>query len=241
MKLVMILLLALNYNVFASEIRKTDFSAPPSHELWDSLLKEYVSANGKVNYESLKKNRGSLQKYLDLLATHHPGQGWSKDEQMAYWINAYNAFTIELILRNWPVKSIKDINNPWKQKFIKLGDRIYDLDYLEHKILRAEFNDPRIHFAIVCASYSCPPLRNEAYRADKLDVQLTDQARRFINDPRYNKISTDAIQISQLFHWYRKDFIQKNDLITYINNYSDVKVSATARISYLEYIWKLND
>lgn len=213
--------------------------APVSHAIWDGLLKKHVSAKGNVNYEGIKADRAKLKEYFGLLSKNHPADSWSKQEKMACWINVYNAYTIELILQNWPVKSIKDISNPWKQKIIKLGGKTYDLDHVEHQILR-KMGDSRIHFAIVCASYSCPQLRNEAFTADKLNAQLIDQAKKFINDPNRNKISASALQLSKIFDWFKGDFTKKTGLISYINKYSKVKAGPKAKITYLKYDWALN-
>ena len=157
---------------------------------------------------------------------------------MAYWINAYNAFTIKLILNNWPVNNIKNIGNesPWDIEFIKIEDQTYNLNAIEHKILRKKFNDPRIHFAVNCASVSCPKLLNEAYNANKLDQQLTSRAKDFINKTSKNIIKENKIIISNIFKWYKEDFIQKGTLIDYINQYSNIQINKNAKIEYKTYL-----
>ena len=168
---------------------------------------------------------------------------------MAFWINVYNAFTVKLIVLNLPVKSIKDlggsiykVNTPWDIKFIKIGSKTYDLNNIEHKILRKKFKDPRIHFALNCASVSCPKLRNEAYVSSKLNKQLDEQTKYFINNSGKNIIKGDEAQLSKLFSWYRMDFKDGDGtVIDFINRYSNKKIDVRAKISYLEYDWNLND
>ena len=221
-----------------------------SHQPYQTLLQKYVSPEGKVNYRGLLKDSTSLNKYLNTLSNNPPASNWSREEQLAYWINAYNAFTLQLILRHYPVKSIKDIgdkikipfvNTPWDAKFIRIGKNFVDLNYIEHSILRKKFSEPRIHFAIVCASVSCPKLLNEAYTPEKLNQQLDNQARAFINDPSRNKIKPDAIQVSKIFSWFKGDFTKKGSLISFLNNYSKVKINQNASFSTLDYNWNLNE
>jgi len=223
--------------------------APISHSMYDALLKKYVFDTGKVNYKGFIKDKAQLEQYLQLLSNNPPQQNWSKDEQLAYWINAYNAFTIQLITQHYPLKSIKDIsstktpsvNTPWDIKFIHIGKEIYDLNNIEHDILREKFNEPRIHFAIVCASVSCPKLLNEAFTGTKINQQLDAQARSFINDPIRNKISANRIQTSEIFDWFKSDFTKNNSLINFLNKYSKVKINANASVSTLDYNWNLNE
>lgn len=223
---------------------------PPSHQLWDELLKKWVNAEGMVNYEGFIQDRQKLQQYLDKLSNTPPDpKSWSKAEQLAYWINAYNAFTVKLIADNYPVKSIEDlhptlnnqmVNTVWHKKFFKIGGQKSSLDEIEHTILRKQFNEPRIHFAIVCASYSCPPLRREAYTAKALDRQLEEQAITFINDPKRNKLSADKAALSKIFSWFEDDFTKNESLIAYLNRYARTKLKLDAKISYLDYDWNLN-
>lgn len=223
---------------------------PVSHELFDQLLHKYVSADGFVDYKGFQSERSTLKKYLDLLQSTAPGKSWSKNEEIAYWINVYNAFTIELVLQHYPVESIKDIgssiqipfvNTPWDIKFIEIGGETYDLNNVEHGILRKKWKEPRVHFAINCASYSCPVLREEAYTADKLEEQLDDQARRFINDDFRNDISKKEAKLSKIFDWFGGDFKAVLPLKDFINQYADVKITADTDITYKEYDWRLNE
>lgn len=220
----------------------------PSHQQWDRLLKKHVNASGMVNYKGFKQDRGELSSYLQLLSDNAPQNNWSKQDQMAYWINAYNAFTIDLILQKYPVKSIKDIagkiykvNTPWDIKFITLGGRKYDLNNIEHGILRKNFNDPRIHFALVCASISCPRLRREAYTGALLNAQLEDDGRNFINDRSKNRISANRADLSKYFSWYKGDFAKNGSLVDFINKYSQTKISSATKINSIDYNWGLNE
>ncbi|MBW6478324.1 MAG: DUF547 domain-containing protein [Bacteroidales bacterium] len=163
---------------------------------------------------------------------------------MAYWINAYNAFTIKLITENYPVKSIKDINkdsSPWDLRFIVINDRTYSLGEIENQILKKEFNDPRFHFAINCASISCPKLLNEAYQPATLNRQLDYAARDFINDETRNRISPGSAQLSSVFEWYNGDFTREGTLIDFINRFSETKIGSNAKVKYLPYNWNLNE
>ncbi|WP_276374732.1 DUF547 domain-containing protein [Chryseolinea sp. H1M3-3] len=223
----------------------------PTHEGFSKLLKKNVSANGKVNYQGFKKDSAEFNNYLELLTKNPPQKSWSRNEQMAYWINAYNAFTIKLITKYYPLKSIKEIgssiqipfvNTPWDIKFISIGKDKLDLNNIEHGILRKKFADPRIHMTLVCASKSCPALLNEAYEATKLEDQLSERSKAFLTDPSRNKISSDQPQLSMIFKWYAMDFNDDGKtVIDFVNRYSPVKVKATATVQYLDYDWNLND
>ncbi len=215
---------------------KPDFD----HSAWDKLLKKYVSVNGKVNYKGFKSEWERLRAYIDELGQNVPGHKDDKSLVLAYWINAYNALTVDLILRHYPLNSIKDIDQPWKQKNWQLGEKWYDLDEIEHKILR-KMDEPRIHFAIVCASFSCPNLLNEAYKAEILEKQLTRATRSFLADPTKNKIAPESIEISKIFQWFSQDFKQNGSLIDFLNRYSQVKIATNAKKRYKDYDWSLNE
>jgi hypothetical protein len=224
----------------------------PTHELFDDLLKKHVSLAGKVNYKGFIKDSVALNRYLSILSKTPPNtKTWTEQEQVAYWINAYNAFTIKLIMTYYPIKSIKDIgssiqipfvNTPWDIKFITIGNEKLDLNSIEHKKLRKEFDDPRIHMALVCASKSCPILLNEAYDPKQLDQQLTRQTKAFLADSFRNKITPDKPELSSIFNWYGMDFSKNGGSVTsFINTYSSVKIKPKAKISYLDYDWGLNE
>ncbi len=223
--------------------------SPVSHDGWTKLLQEHVNDEGFVDYQGFIQDSALLNQYLNLLSTAHPQKAWPDAEQMAYWINAYNAFTVKLILDHYPVESIKDIksgiafvNSVWDIKFIDIQGQQYDLNNIEHGILRPHFNDARIHGAINCASYSCPRLRDEAYVPERLDEQLDDAMRQFINDPRRNKISRDQAQISEIFKWFSGDFKEDAGSVReFINRYAEEPIGANVEIGYVEYDWRLND
>ncbi|MBN3519963.1 DUF547 domain-containing protein [Algoriphagus lutimaris] len=222
----------------------------PDHQAWDELLKKHVDAKGMVDYEGFVSDQSKLNFYLQTLSDHPPNkETWSKEEQLVYWINAYNGFTVKLIVDNYPTKSIKDlgpvlkipmISDVWHYKFFEIGGEEFNLDEIEHGILRKEFDEPRIHFAVNCASISCPPLLNEAFMVSKLEEQLNKQAIAFINDGVRNKITKNSIQISSIFSWFKGDFTNEGSLIDYLNQYSRVKIDKNAKISYLDYDWNLN-
>jgi hypothetical protein len=230
-------------------ILQFSIQAQVSHAIFDGLLKKNVTASGKVNYKAFIKDSVELNKYLKLISDNPPTDKWSKNDEKAYWINAYNAFTIKLIAKYYPVKSIKDIagkipfiNTPWDIKFITIGKEKMDLNNIEHGKLRKKFDDPMVHMAIVCASKSCPILLNEAYVGSKLDAQYEKQTKAFLADPFRNKISADKPQLSMIFKWYAGDF-KKNggSVIDFVNKYSATKINKNASINYIEYDWGLNE
>jgi len=212
----------------------------PNHSKWNELLQTYVSNQGNVDYKGFKKDATLLRNYINSLSETIPNKSWSKEEILAYWINAYNALTVDLIIRNYPVKSIKDIKNPWEQRLWKLGDRMYSLEEIEHEVLR-KMNEPRIHFAIVCASYSCPKLENKAFTAENLETQLTKATKEFLADTKRNEISKSSIKISKIFSWFSKDFTQNGSIIDFLNQYSEVTISPNAKKRYKDYNWALNE
>lgn len=226
-----------------------NYANPIQHDEWDVLVKKYVSKNGMVDYQGFLKDKKQLQVYLDKLSANRPTSAWSKNEKMAFWINAYNAFTVKLILDNYPIKSIKDIkrgipfvNSVWDIAFIPMGKEKIDLNNIEHTILRKEFKDPRIHAAINCASFSCPLLRNEAYYASRLDEQLSDAMRKFVNDPQRNQLDKSNIKISKIFSWFAGDFkLNGSSIADYLNKYAKIRVQANAKVDFLEYQWELNE
>ncbi|MDB5234894.1 MAG: hypothetical protein JWR44_1887 [Hymenobacter sp.] len=234
-----------------SSISAPAATAAIDHSAYDKLLKKYVSAKGLVNYKGLKADQKELNQYLDLLSKNAPAASWSKQEQMAYWINAYNAYTIRLVLDHYPIQSIKDIGSkikipfvttPWAIKFFSIGGNKMSLDNIEHGTLRKKYNDPRIHFALVCASMSCAQLRNEAYTASKLESQLNDQGRDFLNNPAKNKPGKAAAQLSKYFDWYKGDWSENGQsVVSWVNKYADTKIDANTKIAYLDYNWQLNE
>jgi hypothetical protein len=210
------------------------------HSAWDDLLKKYVADNGDVNYKGFKKDIKLLNEYTTYLAKQVPSKNWSLDEQLAYFINVYNANTIKLIADNYPLKSIKNISNPWLKNRLKIGDKEYSLADIENGILR-KMNEPKIHFAINCASYSCPKLLNTAYTAQNVQELMELATREFINNASKNELGKDEVKISEIFKWYKGDFTEGQTIIEYINQYSDVKLFPNAKINYIDYDWSLNE
>ena len=210
-----------------------------SHQLFDELLQKYVSASGKVNYKGIKADRSKLDAYISLLSQTALQSRWPRKEKMAYLINAYNAYTIQLIIDNYPVSSITNLHggSPWKVKLANLGGKKYSLDQIENEILRPQFKDARIHFAVNCAAKSCPPILNRAWTAQNLNRYFEQQARKFINNSAFNQISATEVKISKIFEWYAVDF---GNIIDYLNKYSKTTIQSNAKVTYMEYNWALN-
>lgn len=235
-------------------------SIPVDHSLFDTLLQDYVNETGLVNYASIKEEE-ALQPYLDVLSTVNPAD-LSKQEAIAFWINAYNAYTLKLIIDNYPIGSIREIsplrikglrlaipkiNSPFEYEIAEINGEIYSLDDIEHGILRKHFDEPRIHFALVCAAVSCPPLRREAFTGDRLDEQLDDQGQVFLSDPLKNRIEGDTVYLSRIFDWFQKDFgASKSELQAYLARYFEGDFQAKMRageykVRYTKYDWTLNE
>ena len=218
-----------------------------NHTIWNELLTKHVDTTGKVNYEGFIKDSVKLSIYLDLLRQNPPGDNWSESEQLAYWINTYNAYTVKLIVDHYPLNSIKEvsdglpmISSVWDIKFFKILETPFDLNTIEHEILRKTYDEFPIHFAINCASFSCPKLRNEAYKSELLDRQLDKQAFYFINNPEKNIINEKEISLSKIFDWFNSDFTKETDLRSYIGKYKPIP-NNDIKIEYLPYNWALNN
>ncbi|ANW95111.1 hypothetical protein AXE80_01835 [Wenyingzhuangia fucanilytica] len=221
------------------------FTSFSQSTLWNQLLQKHVDQKGWVNYDGFKNDNIKLNQYLSYLANTQPDDHWSDSKQKAFWINAYNAYTIKLILKHYPLKSIleikKDDKNAWEIPFVKIGSKTYTLNDVEHKILRKKYKDPRIHVGVNCASISCPQLPNIAFTEKNIDSLLTTQMNSFINDSNRNNISLNKVELSQIFNWFKDDFTQQTDLITFINQYSNITINNGATIDYKEYNWNLNN
>ena len=215
-------------------------NAQPDHTLWSQVLADHVTTDGRVDYKAIANKPEGLISYLNALVTQQPEASWSLEDQMAYWINAYNAYTIKLIIDHYPIKSIRDIEQPWDQNFIPYNQGLISLNHIEHKILRKQ-NEPRIHFAIVCASISCPKLANTAFTAEELETQLEEVTRTFLNDPSKNRFEEDTAELSKIFKWFSKDFKDRGGAIEFIKTYKDISVANKSQLSYLEYNWDLNE
>lgn len=214
-------------------------------DVFDALLKTYVDTKGNIDYKGLRKNRALLDIYLNHLESTIPGKKWSSKKAKAFWMNAYNAYTIKLILDSYPLTNITIIKrqgkNAWKLPIAKVGNKTYTLDYIEHKILRRWHDDPRVHVGLNAASKSGPCFPNFAFNEKNIDTKLEGLMKKFINDPTKNKISLNKVEVSKIFEWYQEDFTSRNSLVDYINKYSKVKANDGAEIVYLTYDWTLND
>jgi len=210
------------------------------HSEWNTLLKKHVSKEGLVDYKGFQKDREKLNAYLTKMSAMKPTKDWSVQEQLAYYINIYNAYTVDLILNNYPTKSIKDIDGNWTKDIVPIGDVEISLGGIENSILR-KMNEPRIHFAINCASISCPKLLNEAFTAAKINEQLDRVTKEFINSDK-NEISKNSAKLSSIFDWYKKDFTEDGmTVVEYVNKYSDVKIANGTTVTYKDYNWNLNE
>ncbi|MFH1930554.1 MAG: DUF547 domain-containing protein [Pseudomonadota bacterium] len=218
------------------------------NSIYAELLGKYVK-DGVVDYESFKNVEAKLEQYLKVLEKTDT-KTLSCNEQFAFYVNAYNAWTIKLILSGYPgIKSIKDLGSlfksPWKKKICRIDGKIIALDDIEHNILRPRFTDPRVHFAINCAAKSCPPLRSEPYSGGELDQQLDEMTRAFINDLESNHLEDHTLYVSSIFKWFAEDF--NKDIVGFFLKYAkgDLKEQLEANkekieVKYLDYDWSLN-
>ena len=212
----------------------------PDHSAWEVLLRRHVRPNGTVDYRGFAGDRAGLEAYIEGLSALDPDSGWAQNRRLAYFINLYNALTVKLILDNYPLKSIRDLPNPWARELVTLGQRSYSLDDIEHKVLRP-LGEARIHFAINCASRSCPALQPWAFTEAGLEAQLEAATRAFINDPALNQIGPRTATLSRLFKWYREDFEKASgSLPAFLNAYLDPPLEPDCQIRFLPYDWALN-
>lgn len=214
-------------------LQKVDYST------WDKLLKKYVDDQGNVDYKNFLKEIGLLNSYIEQQTKNPVSEYDTKESKLVYYINLYNAATVKLILDNYPLGSIKDLKGPWNRQVVTIRNKQLSLGDIEHNILR-KMDEPRIHFAINCASYSCPKLLNEAFTVEKLEDLLEKSARSFVNDPKRNVITKEKAMLSQIFKWYKKDFTDDVSLTDYINQYSKIKITRETRIEFINYDWSLN-
>ncbi|MHB8901415.1 MAG: DUF547 domain-containing protein [Thermoguttaceae bacterium] len=227
------------------------------HTVWDRLLKKYVDQDGMVNYAAWKASEtdhAALKAYLAALGQADQDAKTTKDGELAFWINAYNALTVHGILEVYPTSSIRNHTakvlgyNIWKDLLLPVGDKKYSLDAIEHEVLR-KLGEPRIHFAIVCASIGCPRLRNEAYTPAKLEAQLADNTRDFLGRPKNLQIdlANRRVQVSSILDWFGKDFAPTSrkalaSLAEYMPDEATRHLIASEdfSVSYLDYDWSLN-
>lgn len=232
-----------------------------SNRLYTAVLEEYVH-DGRVDYNGLCEDE-RFAAYLDQLAAADPDTIRDDDERLAFWINVYNAYTLKIICDDYPLESINDLHfgglvvgtvlnkTAWDKKFVKTGGDELSLNHVEHEIIRKEFGDPRAHFAIVCASVSCPPLRAESYDGVRLGDQLDDQARIFLSESDKNHFDIDKKEayLSKIFDWFSKDFGGNNEeILLFVSAYlpediaSAIRANATEwKIKHTDYDWGLNE
>lgn len=231
------------------------------HKLWNEVVAAHVKGD-RFDYAALGKERSKLDAYLKQLAAVTPKEleSWSREQRYAFWINAYNANCIALVLSEYPLDSIKDIGNwfspVWDKRVIAMTaldpqgkGRKLSLTDIEHVILRPQFKDARVHAAINCASLSCPPLRNEAFVAERLDAQLDDSTRKWLGDPTRNRFepAKGRVQLSAIFDWFKEDFEPAGGVRTFVAKFGPaehgewLRGSAKLEIGFLDYSWKLND
>lgn len=220
------------------------------HSTYDKLLKTYVKRGG-VLYDSFISNPDDLKRlsdYIDRLEEINPTE-LPHENELAYWINLYNAATLELVLKHYPVESIKEIggpsNSPWKRNVVSIAGRELSLDEIENNIIRKRFYDARIHFALNCAAVGCPPLVNQAFEPEKLDMQLDEISHNVLNDNRWVRITHEEIQVTKLFQWYEEDFQQFSGSVReFIARYRPEDriflLDAKHVITFFDYDWQLN-
>jgi len=218
------------------------------HGLYAELLSKYVK-NGWVNYAGFKADENRLDQYLNSLEPVEPDR-LGRNEQFAFYINAYNAWTIKLILSGYPgIKSIKDLGSlfrsPWKKEFVRIHGKLLSLDHIEHDILRPRFRDPRVHFAVNCASKGCPPLLAEPYLGDRLDEQLTRVTVEFLNHPTHTRLEGRQLWVSSIFKWFTEDFTPS--VVDFYLKYAQGQLKQNLKaerdrieLKYLDYDWSLN-
>lgn len=230
------------------------------HRAFDGVLRTYAKSAG-VDYAALKANRAELDQYVAQLGavSKKTFDSWTRNDQIAFLINAYNAIVLQQVLDDYPIQRsthpsalVRPANSVWQiDGFFgvlthRLWGRDLTLDQIEHEWLRAKLKEPRIHFALVCAARSCPPLRTEAYRGNKLDAQLDEQARQFLNNRERNRFGEQKAELSEIFKWFAEDFGGEKGLRAYLGKYLNAELRARMQstgyvIGYIDYDWTLND
>ncbi len=222
-------------NVKKELVKKELVKKTSIHTLFNTLLVKNVSPQGEVDYDNLKKNHSSLKAYIKSLGVINY-KTLGKKDQLAFLINYYNALTLDLILKNYPLKSVMDLPKAWDTPVVTYRGQSLTLNNIEHQLIRENFKEPRIHFACNCAAKSCPKLLNYAYEGAILEKQLKAQTISFLNNKSKNKITANEITISKIFEWYGGDF---GNVTEYIKKYKP-EVNSTAKVLYTECDWALN-
>lgn len=221
-----------------------------SHRLYGKVLNEYVY-DGLVDYSALQSSPELLNAYLNNLGNIHRAEFdlWTENEQKAFLINLYNAAILKFIIDHYPVSSVKKMgdwfSSPWKDKFVQLFGEITTLDFIEHELLRKNFNDPRIHFALVGAAKGYPPLGNKPYTAKKINKELREQGKLFMSQPEKNSIDREnsTLYLSPIFKWFKDDFkVRARTLNAFVSNYFPGRPNLrNYKIKYTDFDWSLND
>ncbi len=243
----------------SSSSTETNFT----YDNYGTVLSSYVNQKGEVNYKDLQQNRQSLDDFNQSLSGLSPAvyDSWTENEKIAFWVNIYNSLTLQAILDNYPTKSIRDIPGVWKRlKFSVMGQDL-TLDQIEHQILRKQFDEPRIHMGLVCASVGCPVLRQEPYVGERLEQQLDEQTRLFLGLNRNFKIdqNQEKVYLSSIFKWFGEDFVSKHAaqdqfagnnkeraVLNFVQQYLEPQnqtylTQGEYKIAYLDYDWSLNE
>ncbi|NQY68549.1 MAG: DUF547 domain-containing protein [Flavobacteriales bacterium] len=242
--IIITLLFASSWNIEAGNLKFQKSQEEVNWEIvYGNILNMYVTETGLVNYKGLVSKKSQIESFLEYMRRSAPYYSSASDESLAYWINLYNAATLNLILNNYPVSSIMDINGgkAWDLKIVKVGDDVLSLNQIEHERIRPIFNEPRIHFAVNCAAKSCPKLLNEIYSSEKLEAQLERQTKYFINQSGKNTIQANSLSLSEIFEWYKDDFTKETSFEEFIKKYTATNFDSDPTITYNEYIWKLNE
>ncbi len=207
----------------------------------DAFLKKNVS-NGKVDYQTIKNDPASLNELVDMIASaSYTNENTAT--QKAFLINAYNVLLIKAIITKYPVKSPMDISGLFDKTTFIISGKKYTLNDLENKLIRAQFNDARVHFVLVCGALGCPPITNFAYQPNQLESQLNKQTKLALNNPNFIKVNSASkkVEVSQIFEWYKTDFVTKTSTeIDFINQYRDTKIDVKYKMVYYAYDWTLN-
>lgn len=221
-----------------------------SHDLFNQVLQEHVE-DGLVDYAKLKANPEQFEKYLDQLATAKPAE-MSYNEQLAFWINAYNAVVIKGVIDHYPIKSVKKVklfNGFFSRLKFQVAGETYSLDNIEHDIIRREFVDPRTHFALICGSKGCPQIENTAFLSETIEEQLDAVTLKFVTNPEKVKLDRDKrrVYLSKIFKWYKKDFTEGYvGVADFLSDYlppvdAEFVAAKDVKFHYLDYDWNLND
>ena len=226
------------------------------HSRYAKVLEQFVNDRAMVDYAGLKQAQGGLNAYLDAAAAVDPEDfaSWPREDRLALLLNLYNAWTLKLIVDHYPLDSIRDIGllpgAAWRKDLVRFGGKEISLDELEHDIIRKKYDEPRIHFAVVCAAKGCPPLRSEPYIGERLNAQLEDQARIFLSEADKNRFEpgTGILWLSPIFKWYKEDFLGNADsLADYVAPYfpaedrEALQTAGDVEVKFTDYNWELND